>query len=328
MLLWGGLFGAAYGLLAYAIIAGPKPNLAASYSFLALVPVALGAVPLLFSDPDQVAWFRKAFFIPWVSTLGLFLVLLAARAEGPICFLVLLGPFVLFISAGIWVVRAVGLRRLKKAQRKAAGIALLLLPFVAVGLEHRWLARAETNLVATTVTVHAAPATVWAQIVEVAPLDDRELPPGLLNRLGLPRPLQATVDALRTGGVRTGRFEDGLRFVETIRDYQPASRLLVDVSVDRSSLGGLPSLRHAFEGGYFSLSRVEYRLQPLAGGDTQLTLSCRYGLHTSVNFYGRAWMGLILRDFEVRLLQAVRSRAERGAPSSHSPAPIAGRISL
>ena len=331
MLLLGGLVGTAYGLLAYAAFTsaghlawGPGRGVVASFSYLALVPLALSAVPLLFSDPDQMTWYRSALFIPWVSTFGMFLLLAVTQIEGALCFLVLVVPFVLLISTGVWLVRALSLWRLRKARRRAAGLLMMLLPFLTASFEHRWLTRVETNSVETVVLVRAAPGEVWRQIVEVPFIDDRELAPGLLHRLGLPRPLRATVDAPRLGGQRIGFFDGGLRFKETILAFEPQRRMLLGVTVDPATIANLPSLRHALEGGYMRLLAVEYRLHPQeVAGETRLSLACRYELRSSVNLYGQAWVNLILRDFEERLLPVIQARAEAAARRGTTPSALA-----
>lgn len=315
-LVFGGIAGVIYGILAYVAFARhPGGGGVASLSFLVLVPLGMAAIPLLFSDADQVRWYRRALFMPWISVVGLYLFLLAVRLEDLLCVLLLAGPFVMVVSLVTWVVRAVMIRRASTARRRAVAATLLCLPFVvlATGAEDRLLVGRQTVTVREEVVVAAAADAVWRQIVEVPLISPRELPAGPFNRLGIPRPLSATADAHRAGGVRTGMFEGGLRFREPIRAFEPGRRLTLDVEADAASVPDAPSLRHVFGRGYFHIDEVSYEIEARPDGGTRLVLGCRYSLHTSVNPYGRVWADLIIADFERRLLQVIAARAEREA---------------
>jgi hypothetical protein len=308
LLALGASLGAVYGVLAYFVFSA-RGQLG-YFSYLGLVPVGMAALPLLFDDADQIAWYRSALFAPWVGVVGSFLVLLLVKAEGVLCLLVLGAPFVLAISFGVWLVRALRIRTRSRTKRALGGGALLLLPFVVAPIEARWLVREASASVEESITVRASPAAIWRQLVTVSPLAEDELPAGIWNRLGVPRPRSATVTGQRVGATRFGEFENGLRFVEPIRAYDAGRRLELGVRVDRARLPADPSLKHALTGNYFRITRVRYRLAPIDGERTRLTLGCRYTLRSSVNRYGQAWASAIFSDFELRLLHALRVRAE------------------
>jgi hypothetical protein len=329
LIVTGAAVGLAYALLAYFGFLLRGENRIATATFLGLVPIALAFVPFtLFDDEDQVVCFRSAVFIPWLSLLGLFLVLLALGAEDVLCVLVLAAPLVLVVTLTVWIVVGLGIWRAKKRRRRALGLLVMLLPFGAVEVETRALTRAETFTVERAIDVRAGREAVWARIVEVAPIAHEEHRPGLLNRLGVPRPLFATVDRHAAGGRRIGVFEEGIRFIEDMVVFDRPSRLRLDVKIDPGSPAPSRTLAHAFDTGILELAAVEYRLEPRGPGTTRLTLACRYVLRTSINAYGRLWVDAVLGDFEERLLPVIRRRAESSAPRAPRPAVAAAATAV
>jgi hypothetical protein len=49
----------------------------------------------------------------------------------------------------------------------------------------------------------------------------------------------------------------------------------------------------------------------LGKGTTKLTLTTHYRLTSKVNFYGKFWSDLILKDFQDRLLHVIEKRCEK-----------------
>jgi hypothetical protein len=219
-----------------------------------------------------------------------------------------------------WVVSALVLRSRKA--RVAAGIVLLLLPFVVLPLERRYLVRDEIVAVESTVFVRARPEMVWRHLSTVDTIAIEELPPSLLMNLGVPRPVRATVDFEGLGARRVGEFEDGLRFDERIIAFEPPTTLGFSVDVDAEKLRPHSTERHAFEAGYFRFVDAYYRIEPAGAGTVQLSLTSRYRMTTSVNPYGKLWAHAIIVDFQDAVLHVLKSRVEQSAPP---PAPMAER---
>jgi hypothetical protein len=211
-------------------------------------------------------------------------------------------------------------RQVVQALRGKGLLALLpfLLPLAGAFLEDAWLAAPSTAVVVRALDVEAERDAVFAHIVEVAPLTERELPKTWLNALGVPRPVRATVDRQAVGGLRVGHFEGGLRFRERIAAYEPARRLSLAVTADTSAMSPDDVTVHAFDTGLFAVDEVEYRLEDRPGG-ARLVLSSRYTIRSTVNAYGHLWAQALLASFEERLLAALRLRIEadgaRGAAS-------------
>jgi hypothetical protein len=299
--------GAAYGLLAF--VGFRELDALPTASFLFGVPAALGLLSLAFTDPEQRRNYLWLLAGPWHAALGALALIAGTTGESLFCLVLFALPFVggaLAVTTLVWAVRGLRLR----ARRRAAAAAALL-PFLLAPLEQRFAAEAEVGEVRDAVVVEAPAAEVWPRLAEVPAIGEDEYPPSPLDRLGVPRPVRATVDRAALGGHRVGEFTHGLRFEETIVAFEPERRMTFDVRVDPERLRPHSAERHAFERGYFRFLDATYTLEPLGPGRTRLALASRHVLTTSVNGYGRLWARAVTSDFQRRVLAVLKARLER-----------------
>lgn len=310
----------AYGLIAYFLFLQNKDL--ASVAFLGLVPLAIGALPLLISDVDQIKSYVYVFFLPWVSIFGTFALLFALLKEGALCILLLGLPFYALAMVGTLIAVIIRAFVIRSNKRKLAAAALMLLPFLVVGLEQRYLVR-EHEVTLRSVRIVAAPATeVFDRLAEFETIRDDEYEPGFFHYLGVPRPIRATVDRKALGGHRIGYFEGGLEFRELITAYDSPRRMTFDIAVDPSVLPEGSTERHALELGYFRFVDATYTLEPVGDGRVRLELSSRYVARSSVNAYGELWANAIITDFQDRVIDILARRCEDRARVK--PSEVAG----
>lgn len=307
--------GVIYSLAAFALLKADQAL--ASMAFLIFVPVALGAVPILFTDDDQATLYRRVVFLPWIAALTYLVGLLLVFREAGICLAMLSLPVLIATIAGTliaWIFKSRALRK-RKQRARVTGVALMLLPFVLAPVEAAYLRHPQRLETTSSVAVAAPAAFVFSRLAEVATIDEREYPPGLLHHLGVPRPIRATVDRAALGGHRLGEFEYGLTFEERITTFDPPRKMGFSIDVDASRLRMESAERHAFENGYFRFVDATYDVVPVDETSVRLTLSSRYVLTTSVNWYGELWAGAIIGDFQDRVLSLLRGRIEAAAPN-------------
>lgn len=91
-----------------------------------------------------------------------------------------------------------------------------------------------------------------------------EFEPGFWHRLGVPRPIRATVDHAGLGGHRVGTFEYGLRFDELITEFTPPTKMTFTITVDPTQLRPNSTERHGLEGGYFAFIDARPRSRTVA----------------------------------------------------------------
>jgi hypothetical protein len=306
--LTGVALGIAYGILAYNRFL--KFDALPTSTFLFLVPAIIGAIPSLFSDVDQVNLFQDFVFFPIVTILGFLVATVVLFKEAAVCLVVLAAPVIALGLSGaflIWMVKAYRMRARKKAKAMAA---LMLLPFLLVGIEKKYGLVAEELVARSWVVVEAPAAQIWDGLAVVDTIREGEYTPGVFNWLGVPRPIRATVDRAGAGGHRVGEFEFGLRFDEVIETFDPPRRMTFSIAVDPRTLRDGSAEQHAFKTGYFRFIDAAYDLEPLSPVRTRLHLSSRYIVKSGANWYGKIWADAVIRDFQDRVLLVLKARAE------------------
>lgn len=309
--LGGLLAGVAYGLLAMQLVA--LTHRAVSIAYLFVLPVVLGALPVVFSTRQQLRAYQRYILLPWGIVGTLFLLAIITHLDGLLCLFILVGPFMLLGTLGALLVRLVNLRK-EPGQQPLYAMVWLLLPFGAGGLEHFVPATTRNYTVRTSQDIAALPAVVWAQVQSVRHIQPAEIRPHLVHLLGVPRPLDGRLDFAGVGGIRHITWEKGLRFQEQLTSWQPGRGFSYTIHVDPASIPPRTLDEHVLVGGrYFDVVSGSYALQPLPGGGTRLQLSCTYRITTNLNGYGRLWADFLLHDFNAMILEVVQGRSEAAA---------------
>jgi hypothetical protein len=144
-----------------------------------------------------------------------------------------------------------------------------------------------------------------------------ELPPPreLLFRAGVAYPMRATIEGAGPGATRRCEFSTG-SFVEPITRWEPPRRLSFDVAAQPDPLRELSpygSIRAPHLDGFFVATAGEFRLVPLPGGGTRLEGSTWYRLDIHPVPYWRLFADAIVHRIHLRVLDHVRTLAERSA---------------
>lgn len=287
---------------------------AMSRGFLLGVPGALG----LLTAWGALGWHRLpvgvALALPAVACLLLVGLLLALRRETPLTLLMALPLCLVAASLG----GALGTLLARSGLPRAALVALvgagLLAPFALAAVEHRRrivVVRGERR---ASIAIAADRATIWRNIIRVPPIGARERRSSLFTLVGIPRPCQATLSHEGLGGVRTGIFERGITFRETIVEWHEEQDLRFTFQVDRSV--PVPAPLGAIGGPHFDIEQVAYRLEALPDGRTRLHLTCRDRISTPFNGYANLWLGAIMGDFQRAILRVIKARCEANEPGS------------
>lgn len=305
LLIIGIVIGIAYGLVTRFVF-GEKATLA-SITYLFIIPTILGIVPLMFADNDQLKSYKNIIFIPWLTVATFFLTMFLIGIEDIICLLILAGPFFILGTIGAFIYRLV---QINKQKNKGKLLTLVLIPFLFAPIEEYIKSPSATFKIKSEVIISATPETIWNNIVEVKTIQENEYNSGFFNDIGIPRPMSATIDRKEVGGLRIGNFEGGLKFVETITKYEPNKIVSFDITVDPKSVRPNVFDQHVLNGNYFMFVDATYELTPLSNGQIKLELSSNYQLTSTINFYGKFWGDIILKDFQDRLLYVIEKRCE------------------
>jgi len=296
----------------FLVLNGLEPRALGTYSFLIGGPLVLA----LLAARAPHSGILKSFGMTLTGISVLAAVMYLTRLESGLCLVVLVAPFLMLGSLISLLVDLFELRKIQKWLRtlKTAALLILIVPLGLAFVERHYFEGASSREIVSSIVVSATPSTIWEGITEVAPFAEQELPATWLQPLGVPRPVRATIGAIDGTRVRVGYFENGLRFREQVTTFLANRELGLSVTVDTSTLSMNDVARHAFTQGFFEIGDVRYQIRP-QGRTTELSLSCRYTVHTTVTPYAHAVAGLIIRAFQRDLLRALASRFEHGLPT-------------
>lgn len=275
--------------------------------FLMVMPMAVGFISVFLAERAGRHGPATWLVLPLLTTTALIVSSFVLFWEGIICLTMLL-PVALIMAmlggaAGVFCARRFS---------KTPLLCVAILPFVVAGTE-RWAGPAyEVREVATSIAIQAAPATVWRQIERVAPIRMEEQRFSWSQKIGFPRPIEATLSGEGVGAVRHATFAGGVLFVETVTLWEPGRRLGFDIRADTVNIPPHTLDEHVTIGGrYFDTLHGEYWIEPRPDGGTLLHLVSRHRLSTTFNFYARMWTDAIMRDIQENILYVIRNRCEK-----------------
>lgn len=311
--------GAGLGLLYRLLFAWKALNgtsgLVMTVAYLVIVPAVMGWLTVrqyLGSAPAETVRWYKWLFLPWGAMCIAILVAIVAHLEGLICVL-FAAPIMLFFSlAGGLIARIIyGFRQ----TRTGTSLAVAALPLLLVLAEIHVPSPAQVRTVNTEMLIHAPIMIVWNNIEKVRAIDPRDLPNSWVNRVGFPRPVEATLSHEGIGGVRQASFTGGLLFTETVDTWQPGEDLRFSIRANTDAIPTTTLDEHVTIGGpYFDVLEGEYRLEPRPDG-VLLHLTSHERLSTHLNGYAGLWTDGVMRAIQKQILEVIRTRCETEAAS-------------
>lgn len=279
-----------------------------SRAFLLGVPFALGVVAICGVAGWRRVTVAEAVVLPSLAVLILVGLTLALRWEALIAVVMALPLCLITASLG----GVVGLLLVSvgwPGPLRAGLVGLILLgPYFLALLECRRRSPNSYRGREEAITIAADQATIWRNIIRVPPISPHEQRVSLFALAGVPRPREATLSHEGLGGIRTGHFDHGITFHETIVEWCNEEVLRFDLAVQHAAAVRTPL--SAIGGPYFDILEVTYRLEPLHDGRTILHLASRERVTTRFNGYAGLWLDAIMRDFQRSILRIVKARCE------------------
>ena len=278
-------------------------------SFLLLMPMALGAITAHFVPAERPGWRR--FGAPLLTVLLFIVSALVFHLEGLIC-LIIIGPafFIAALFGSVIYTSIVDLLPPKRDKTLVVA-AFALLPFLAIAFENQVANPNDFRRVENVVDINAPTGVVWQHIIRVAPIEASQLGHSLIDDIGFPRPVEATLTREGVGGVRHATFERGVEFIETVDDWQPQRRLSFSIVPNTATIPPTTFDEHVIVGGrFFDVLRGTYELRPLGPGRTLLVLHSQQRLSTHLNWYAGLWTGFVMSEIQQRILLVLKQRCE------------------
>jgi hypothetical protein len=298
--------GVAYAFLAMFIVTRLHTVVSVTYIF--LVPVTLGAIPVLFSTKEQLNSYLEYLLLPWGITITFFVLSFISGAEGMICLVIIVGPFLVLGSLGSFLIRLI---KLRKQNNQTPLYSTLLLPFLFLVFEQNFQATDQYYTVKTAIEINADQSKVWHNIKNVRNIQSTELKPHFVHLIGIPKPLNGELDKEAIGGIRSITWEKGIKFQEIIKTWSDGKEFTYDINVDPESIPPTTLDEHVMIGGrYFDVIEGGYKIDSLSSSKSLVTLTCTYRITTNLNFYGKFWTDFILNDFNETILEVIKNRCE------------------
>ncbi|GAB3588878.1 SRPBCC family protein [Hymenobacter daeguensis] len=279
-------------------------------SFLLITPMAIGAITAHCLAPAEGKW-RRLVVAPFFAVMLFLFSALLFHLEGLIC-LAIIGPMYLVLAFfGAFIYSVINDLPNKKPNKTLAVAAFALLPFIAAPLENQFNNPNDFRRVENTVEIHAPAAVVWQHIIRVAPIQAQDLGHSLIDDIGFPRPVEATLTYEGVGGVRHATFERGVEFIETVDEWVPQQRLSFSIVPNTATIPPTTFDEHVIVGGrFFDVLRGTYELRPVGPGRTLLVLHSQQRLSTHLNWYAGLWTGYVMSEIQGRILTVLKRRCE------------------
>jgi hypothetical protein len=306
-LLIGLIGGVAYAFVAMLIVTHFHSNVSVAYIF--ILPIILGAIPVLFSTKEQLSAYKTYLLLPWFITFTFFLLSYVSGFEGMICLAIIVAPFLLLGTLGAFVFRLIKLRS------KGPGTKLyvsLLIPLIILGIETNFQASDHIHTVSTTIDISANKSKIWENVKNVKDIKADEIETHFVHLIGVPKPLNGQLDKEEIGGIRHITWEKGIKFEERITSWQDEIGFSYDIDVDPNSIPPKTLDEHVMIGGrYFDVLKGSYKIDQLGDIKSKVTLTCTYRVTTNLNLYSKLWADFILNDFNEMILEVIKKRSEK-----------------
>lgn len=214
--------------------------------------------------------------------------------EGVICLLIV-SPLIF----GFVIMGAFAGRRMFKKKDTTLNIgvfSLLFFVFIAdLFSDHHY-----ENLVSDEIIINASPEEVWENIVAFERIEEESK--FWLFRLGMPSPVESTVEGYYKGAGRKCIFSNGYVFDEEMVIFEPGRNLTFDIT-------GQP--RDPEIMGHIDILRGQFLLKDNGDGSTTLTGNSWYRLYVFPSWYFDIWARSITRNVHLRVMEHVRQLSEK-----------------
>ena len=213
--------------------------------------------------------------------------------EGFIC-LIIVSPLLFgSIIVGAFIGRAMFRRNNNTLNISIVGLTLVV--FAADSLsEHHY-----ENMVSDTIIVNAPPQQVWKNVVAFKRIQEPNK--FWLFRIGIPSPVESTVDGYYLGARRKCIFSNGYTFDEKIVTYDENKNLTFAITNQPRD----PEIM-----GHIDIEQGQFLLKDNGDGTTTLVGNSRYKLYVFPTWYYDTWAQSITRNVHLRVMEHIKELSE------------------
>ncbi|WP_066829227.1 SRPBCC family protein [Rufibacter ruber] len=298
---------ALYGIVTLCIISEHHTLVSISYVF--ILPLLIGTIPVLFSTREQMLSFKSLILIPWGSIFLFVLLAFALKLEGIICLVIIVAPFILLGTLAAFVVQLV---RQHYKGPKTPLYSSLLLPLIIMVAEQNMTPADAFHTVTTTLEVNAPQATVWQHVKHVKDVRPEEIQTHFTHLIHVPKPLHGYLDKEGADATRSISWDKGIQFRFDIQEWHEGEGFTYRVNLDGHSIPPNTLDEHVMVGGaFFDVVSGSYRIKALSPAKSLLTLTSTYRVTTTFNFYCIWWADFLMDDLHEMILEIIKTRSEK-----------------
>ena len=213
--------------------------------------------------------------------------------EGVIC-LIIVSPLLFgSIIVGAFIGRAMFRRNNNTLNTSIIG--LMLAVFITDSLsEHHY-----ENMVSDTIIVNAPPQQVWKNVVAFKRIKEKNK--YWLFKIGMPSPVESTVEGYYLGAKRKCIFSNGYTFDEKIVTYDENKNLTFAITNQPRD----PEIM-----GHIDIEQGQFLLKDNGNGNTTLVGNSWYKLYVFPVWYYDTWAKSITRNVHLRVMEHIKELSE------------------
>lgn len=296
-------------LALYAVLGGFSETGGISYTFLFILPVILTISSSVSLGIRSTSSNIKLIFYPLILFIFGAIALSVFIGEAALCIAMLVIPWTLLsILTSVVVILT---RRLWPDENRLYSAAILIVPFFCTYAEMQIEPPNAHYVVENSVIVDTGREDIWPLLLKLDAIEQSEGTSNFTQSiLHIPRPTSAIVSGEGVGAVRHAEWGANARFEERIYQWQPERSLSWKFTFPDDSIRQHTDRHIAPDGPHLFVEEGGYRLTPLKGGKTRLTLWTRYNVNTHMNGYAALWGSMLLNDIQNNILHIVKHRAE------------------
>lgn len=279
-----------------------------STGFLIFAPISVGAISVYFSHKDIESGSASRMGVAAATMLFFLVSMFLLLLEGLVC-IILVAPVFMIASLMGGAIMGLVLKYTKKSNGVVSCIAIL--PFALSFAETLLPVKPGDTEVRNSIEIDASADLIFHKLYNVSEISSDELGFSFMHLVGLPRPIEAQMDATGIGAVRTSRWGKGVEFQERITEWEASRKMMYEFIIPKGSIPRDALDRHVELGGeYFTVVSGGYEIECASAQRCTLHLHTVYRNSSRLQLYGNIWAHIVLSDFHSSILGLMKNRAE------------------
>ena len=216
--------------------------------------------------------------------------------EGVFCLIIVSPLIFLFLFTGVFIGKAMFENRNKKLNSSIIGL-LFIVFMIDVASDHKF-----ERVVSDEIIINTTPDKIWKHVVAFDPI--KEEPKFWMFKLGMPKPMQTTVNGYCNGAGRKCIFNDKIVFDEKIVVFEPNKNLTFDIIKQPED----PEII-----GHIVIQKGQFILKDNHNGTTTLVGNSWYKLNVFPAIYYDLWAESITRNVHLRVMDHIKILSEENS---------------